>query len=78
MQVKTSRQKRDNNAYTINLKTSGGNTKKYNIRKRKNDDYDLLFVLVEDGRCWSIPTEELGDATNSIVVGHKKYMDWML
>lgn len=76
VQVKTSRQ---NNAtmkhtaagrtgYTVNLATKGGNTKINNTRVRQDGDYELLFVLLEDGRAWSIPVEAL-TARTSICLG---------
>lgn len=83
VQVKTSRLKMKDysgrngkrTGYQVHLVTSGGNTKTNTIRKRKDADYDLLFVLVEDGRCWSIPTSEL-TATTQVCVGTAKYKDF--
>jgi len=78
VQVKTSRCKSEHGGYTINLKTSGGNTKTNTIRVRESDDYDILFVLTEDGKCWSIPSTELGEAKHSIVVGSTKYNQFLI
>ena len=78
VQVKTSRCQSPSGGYSINLKTSGGNTKTNTIRKRDSNDYDLLFTLVEDGRCWNIPTKDLGDAGSSIVVGASKYNEFQI
>jgi hypothetical protein len=78
VQVKTSRMTSKSGGYVINLKTSGGNTSHNTIRKREDSDYDLLFVLTETGKCWSIPSKELGEARNSIVVGSKKYNEFLI
>ena len=74
VQVKTSRYKAksyssyNKTGYTVNLATRGGNTTKNTIRSRQDGDYDMLFVLIETGRCWSIPIEAIGDARTSINV----------
>ena len=76
VQVKTSRCKTKSGGYEVCLKTSGGNTKINTIRRRARTDYDLLFVLTENGKCWSIPSSALGDAATSIIVGTCKYADY--
>ncbi len=76
VQVKTSRCASRSGGYAINLKTSGGNTKVNTVRKRSPDDYDLLFVLTEAGKCWNIPVSALGDAGSSIIVGANKYTEY--
>lgn len=76
VQVKTSRCKkkdytgrgRNTTGYAVQLATTGGNTKSNTRRLRQVGDYDLLFVLIEDGRCWSIPASVLG-ATGQLQVG---------
>ena len=78
VQVKTSRCKSKYGGYTVNLKTSGGNTKVNTIRKRESGDYDVLFALVEDGRCWSIPSTELGDLTTGVVLGSTNFKQFLL
>ena len=78
VQVKTSQYKSTSGGYSVNLKTSGGNTKSNTIIKRKEGDYDLLFVLTELGDCWIIPETALDGAGNSIVVGAKKYNEYKL
>lgn len=69
VQVKTSQCSPNNpNIFAINLVTSGGNTK-VNIRRAfDHNKVDLLFVLVNDGRCWLIPTNTI-TAKTSINVG---------
>lgn len=76
VQVKTSRCIAQSGGYSVNLKTSGGNTKINTIRRRSPTDYDLLFVLTENGKCWNIPALALGDAGSSIVVGASKYAEF--
>ncbi len=75
VQVKTSRCKArsykgyNKTGYQVNLATKGGNRTINKIRGRETTDYDLLFVLLETGECWSIPTEALGNIKHSIIVG---------
>jgi len=76
VQVKTSRCQTKSGGYEVSLKTSGGNTKSNTIRRRSQDDYHLLFVLTENGRCWSIPVEALGNASTAIIVGTCKYAEF--
>jgi len=78
VQVKTSRCKSKHGGFLLNLKTSGGNTKTNTIRKRVSTDYDLLFILTEDGKCWNIPSVELGEACHSIVIGSTKFKQFLL
>jgi hypothetical protein len=82
VQVKTSRCKAKYGGYQVNLKTSGGNTKTNTIRTRQIEDYDILFVLTEDGNCWSIPSDQLGNANSSTVVGNtnrpNKYSEYKI
>jgi hypothetical protein len=73
VQVKTSRchaagGKYDKTGYQVNLATKGGNAKINTSRSRNDGDYDVLFVLVETGECWSIPVTAL-TARTAIVVG---------
>jgi hypothetical protein len=72
VQVKTSRCKptqKGQSGWLVNLATRGGNTTTNTIRCREVADYDILFVLVDTGDCWSIPTIALGDAKYSIKLG---------
>jgi hypothetical protein len=74
VQVKTSNckarsYKYNKTGWAVNLATKGGNTTKNSVKGRQPTDYDLLFVLTADSRCWSIPTVELGTAQHSINVG---------
>ncbi|MGZ8924486.1 MAG: group I intron-associated PD-(D/E)XK endonuclease [Nitrososphaeraceae archaeon] len=53
--------------YHVQLCTSGGNTKKHTVQLRQDYHYDILFVVVETGQCWSIPMSAL-TANRSIIV----------
>ncbi|RWZ87176.1 MAG: hypothetical protein EO766_11595 [Hydrotalea sp. AMD] len=88
VQVKTSRCKAKSyksytkTGYQVNLSTKGGNSTINTIRCREKSDYDILFVLLETGDCWSIPTEALGEAKHSIIVGatgpNAKYTEYKI
>lgn len=58
VQVKTTTSKSPYGVYQATLKTAGGNKSSSHVRLRSDDDYDLLFVLADNGQCWSIPTSE--------------------
>lgn len=70
VQVKTTRCKSRHGNYTANLKVCGGNSSGNKITNRVDSDYDILFVLAEDGSCWSIPVSEF-DAKTAINLGEK-------
>ena len=55
VQIKTTSEK-INNYYRCNLRVMGGNQSFHTVKKRKHDSWDLLFVLNENGNCWSIPS----------------------
>lgn len=76
VQVRTSANHKQSGGFEVNLKTTGGNTKTNTIRPRCEDDYDIVFVLTSDDRCWSIPTEHLKGAKHSFVVGGTKYKEF--
>jgi len=76
VQVKTSTYKTNENGYSINLRTFGGNRSRTKIQKRKKGDWDIIFILTSNNRIWSIPEEVLGNVSNSIVVGNVKYKDY--
>jgi len=76
VQVKTSNYYREY-GWIVGLKTSGGNRSRTYKQKRKKEDYDILFVLTSDNRCWSIPTDILGDI-QSVILGTKKYQNYEL
>jgi hypothetical protein len=72
VQVKTSRHQTSTGGYEVTLATKGGNRKMNTIRKRSQGDYDELFVLIETGECWSIPTSAL-KAKHALMVTAPKY-----
>lgn len=63
-------------SYNVTLEQRGGKSGKI-YKPRCDTDYDLLFVLVADGRRWIIPTPEIG-AITKIVVGNTKYTEFIL
>ena len=64
VQVKTTRQLHRTSKNPIcNLRVMGGNQSFSTSKNRKTDDWDILFVLSEDGRCWSIPSTEFKTET---------------
>jgi len=77
VQVKTSTFVR-NGRFEVCLCTAGGNRSWSGLVKRFDPSrYDLLFVLVEGGRRWCIPSEAIGGST-SILVGGPKYASYEL
>lgn len=76
VQVRTCGNKTKHGGFEVNLKTSGGNTKINTIRPREEGDYDIIFVLTSDNRCWSIPVKHLNGAKHSFVVGNTKYNEF--
>lgn len=77
VQVRTSTFKKpcSKNAWrwAVGLKQTGGNTRVNTIRHRQDNDYDILFVVVADGRCWSIPVGALGDTRSEVNLGGPRY-----
>lgn len=71
VQVKTTKYK-SSGGYQVNLVTSGSTPRSNTRRLREDDDYDILFVLNEEDRCWFIPTEHI-TATQALIVGTEKY-----
>lgn len=84
VQVKTSNHSILNQAevFTVQLATTGGNTKVNTTRLRQSNDYDILFVLTGNDQCFSIPVEALEGAKRSINVNcvHKrsKYLKYRI
>lgn len=76
VQVKTTRHKNNNGSYIANLRTFGGNRSGTEIKHRENGDWDLLFILTEKNRVWSIPEFSLGTVKNSVAVGGVKYSEF--
>jgi hypothetical protein len=61
----------------VTLATSGGNTRIHTRTVRQDDDYDVLFVLVANGKCWSIPVDEMV-ARNSTIICEEKHLSYEL
>ncbi|QKN84759.1 hypothetical protein KNV05_gp196 [Vibrio phage River4] len=76
VQVKTSTRTRNGKAFEVKLETCGRTTKQHYSKARKDGDYDLLFVLLGDGRQFAIPETALSGAASSINVGHTKYNEF--
>lgn len=75
VQVKTSTRAKGD-GYSVNLSTSGGNQSWNGVVKRfELSRCDFLFVLVDDGRQWFIPSEEVEAATN-LRLGGRKYSEF--
>lgn len=70
VQVKTSRYLTEGGTYQVSLKTCGGNKSGQTIKKMDKNYIDLVFVLVDDGSCYSIPTERI-ESSGSINLGDK-------
>lgn len=70
VQVKTSRYLTEGGTYQVSLKTCGGNKSGQTIKKMDKNYIDLVFVLVDDGSCYSIPTEKI-ESSESMNLGDK-------
>ncbi len=60
VQVKTTKFKRYN-SYQVALKTSGGNKSQNNIKTFDFNSSDLLFILVDNGDMYCIPTSTISN-----------------
>lgn len=79
VQVKTGRYKRGNR-WLIGLRTSGGNMSRYTRKHFDKTKCDFLFVLVEDGKRWLIPVEDV-KGTSGINLGgieYEKFLVWVI
>lgn len=70
VQIKTSRYLTEGGTYQVSLKTCGGNKSGQTIKKMDKNYIDLVFVLVDDGSCYSIPTEKI-ESSGSMNLGDK-------
>ena len=77
VQVKTSSHIVDaTKHHGVQLATSGGNRSWTGlVRKFDPSRFEFLFVLVSDGRCWFIPSQEI-EGSRSIHVGGTKYSEF--
>lgn len=75
VQVKTSTYQRDGR-WDVQVATCGGNQSWNGTVKRLDPaKYDLLFVLVADGRRWCIPAHAV-EGTTGLVLGGPKYSEF--
>jgi hypothetical protein len=65
VQVKTTSSKRDEKHFVVNLRTMGGNQKKFWCRNMDKSSVDILFVLTSEGVRYNIPISDI-KANNSI------------
>jgi hypothetical protein len=70
VQVKTSRYLTEGGTYQVSLKSCGGNKSGQTIKKMDKNYIDLVFVLVDDGSCYFIPTEKI-ESSGSMNLGDK-------
>jgi len=77
VQVKTTRQKKSEGVYEVNLRVFGGNRSgKDIVKKFDNEKVELLFVLCENGDRYNIPAGVIKSG-NCIVVG-RKYKEYKI
>lgn len=77
VQVKTVSNK-TNGGFEVQLANKSCNTIRTSITARKQGDYDELFVLTGDDRCWMIPSIEMGGCKYGIKIGHTKWGEFEL
>lgn len=70
VQVKTSSYKRNDN-YVINLSVKGGNRSFNTVKKFDYTKVDYVFILVEDGVKYCIPSKDISGLTGSITMCRK-------
>lgn len=73
VQVKTTSYKTEHGVYSVGLKTCGGNKSGNSIKTFETNSSDLLFVLTNDGDCYSIPRHAI-TSKSSINLGEKVLM----
>ena len=74
VQVKTTRSKTRHGVYAVDLRTGGGNKTRTTTETRKESDYDILFVLAENGICWSIPSSIMPVSCINLGDKYKEYI----
>lgn len=79
IQVKTTKYLTESGNYEVRIVTSGGNQKEYWRKELNKEILDYLFVLTEQGICYSIPISEI-ETSNSITLYDKydKYKVFIL
>ena len=79
IQIKTTKYLTESGNYEVRIVTSGGNQKEYWRKELNKEILDYLFVLTEQGICYSIPISEI-ETSNSITLYDKydKYKVFIL
>ena len=78
VQVRTSIQLDKRGAYIVNLRVSGGNSKKNYVHKKGNEViYDWLFALCNNGDRYLIPKEVIKHLKSNVVLG-KCYQNYKI
>lgn len=72
VQVKYAGYYKGEQKYRAALRTMGGNQSYYSAKKYEDNDFDLLFVYVENGRKFVFPWTEL-HVRNSLSIETSKY-----
>lgn len=72
VQVKYAGFYKDAGKYKAALRTMGGNQSFHTAKKYHDDDFDLLFVYVENGRKFLVPWNELKNR-NSVSIEASKF-----
>lgn len=70
IQAKTTRFKADSGNYVVGLSTNGGNQREYWNKELNTNNIDYVFIVTEEGVCYSIPVEVL-DSKNSLTLYDK-------
>ena len=63
----------DSSFYAVGLRSIKTNTKETTTRKRRNGDYDILFVLCGNEDCYSIPESELPASGTTLGPKYSRY-----
>ena len=72
VQVKYAGYYQGDKKYKAALRSMGGNQSFHTAKKYRDDDFDLLFVYVENGRTFLIPWGKLA-IRNSLAIEASKY-----
>ena len=70
VQVKTTRNLRPSNSYSVELRTKGGNKTGTSVKRFDGKATDWVFVLTDDDSMYLIPATDL-DGLGQIVLGTK-------
>lgn len=67
----------DHPRYEVFIATSGGNTRKNNVKAFDPSLIDFMFVVTGDGSCWLIPASAI-DVKTQLYVGTEKYARYLI